>query len=67
MMQLSAGCSFLTPTVRVKIATDCTWFEDQTMTEETKDWLTREPWPGHVREDFDRIADNNDLAKKFCS
>lgn len=60
------ACSLLTPTVRVKLATDCTWFGDQRFTEETKAWLTREPWPDYVREDLDKVADNNDLAAKFC-
>lgn len=52
--------------MRVKLATDCTWFGDQRFTEETKAWLTREPWPDYVREDLDKVADNNDLAAKFC-
>jgi len=36
------------------------------MSDDTIAWITREPWPIYVREDFDRIADNIDLAKKFC-
>ena len=67
MMTWLSACSFFTPTVKVKVETDCIWFEDQTMTELTKDWLTREPWPDYVREDFDKIGDNNDLFKRHCS
>jgi len=61
-----SACSFLTPTIRVKLATDCTWFESQKFSEETKAWLTREPWPDYVKQDLDKIADNNDLAERFC-
>jgi len=54
------------PTFRAVVVTDCAWFGDQIFSDETKAWLTREPWPNYVREDLDKIADNNDLAKKFC-
>lgn len=56
------GCSG----IPVKVDVDCAWFDDQSFSEETKAWLLREPWPEYVREDFDKVADNNDLYKRYC-
>lgn len=66
MLTLLTGCSLFTPTVRVKFDPACQWFEDQTFSQETKDWLTRETWPDYVRQDLDKVADNNDLFKEEC-
>ena len=59
-------CLSACSSIRVKVESDCIWFEDQTFTQQTKDWLARNPWPDHVRDDLDKVADNNDLYKKHC-
>ena len=66
MMMSLTGCSYFMNGISVKVETDCIWFKDQQFSDETKAWLAREPWPDHVREDFDKVADNNDLAKEYC-
>jgi hypothetical protein len=71
MLTSLAGCS---ASVRVKLATDCIWFKDQTLSQESKDWLAggmeweewAETWPSYMAKDFNEIANNNDLAKKNC-
>jgi hypothetical protein len=61
------GCSFLTPTVRVKLDPACQWFEDQTLSEETKSWLPdAATWPEFVVADLSKIANNNDLYEQEC-
>jgi hypothetical protein len=67
MATFSASCSLLTPTVRVKLATDCTWFADQHFSDETKAVLKdMQPWPKYLNEDLNKIRQNNELAEKFC-
>lgn len=63
MMMCLTACSG----IKVSVDTDCMWFEDQSFSDETKLWLReKQPWPDYVRSDFDKVADNNDLAKKYC-
>lgn len=67
MMMFSTGCSYLHNGITVKVETDCLWFDNQEFSEETKQWLaSQQPWPDYVREDLDKVADNNDLAKDYC-
>ncbi len=66
IMTSLSGCSYLTSGITVKMGTDCLWFKNQKLSDETIAWLTREDWPDYVREDLDKIADNNDLAEKYC-
>ncbi len=68
--------------IRVKVETDCIWFEEQKLRPQTKAWLKRHPeqvpyvdkkssktkdrFPLYVREDFNKYRLNNLNAEKFC-
>ena len=62
---LLSGCGL--ESLRVKLATDCVWYEPLAMSEETMDWLEgNKPWPQPFFEELKRMGDNEDNYDDFC-
>lgn len=62
-MMFLTGCSGIT----VKVATDCAWYRPNQLDDQSKAWLRdHQPWPLGFVDFLNGVADNNDLAERFC-
>jgi len=54
--------------VPVRVDVDCAWARPIEFEPATKEWLkARSPWPGHLRDDLEKIAKHNDKHRAFCN
>lgn len=58
---LSSGCA-----LRIKVATDCTWYEPVALSQATEDWLAELEWPEPFFEEIKRMGDNEENFNDFC-
>lgn len=67
-LYLIATAIFLTAcSLPVSLDADCAWAKPIRFSNATKTWLAdRTPWPGHLREDFVKIAKHNEKYGVFC-
>lgn len=64
---LATSLTFLGACSQTVYTQECTWAEEIPFQPETKQWLEGLDWPPTAYEDFEQIADHNDLHERYCN